>query len=323
MSIQNISPIIENLQLRNKTLSCLKVDKNIRYPSKLFPKMNSLMLVDSIEENLLNDISKNKELRDFLCVNIQGIGQELSSKHKKFIQSKNAEGSIFTFRNFGFVNDCSIKSNDEDYYNYLKDLTISFGSSIDFLGNKKILDLNKDKIKGFETNILTPFSHLLKSIGVDKNPLNEECIEIDSTPRKIQDLIFAWQNKTIFERIIAKLIENELKCRVYCSKYIVINQQNPFEFSLEFDNIFVWNNRICFVELKNGLINRNDVFQFLGKVRAVESYYRFKANKIAVIGTRPKEEIFNELEEKMLHFKVFDIDDYHNDLEKFFEFIKS
>ena len=77
------------------------------------------------------------------------------------------------------------------------------------------------------------------------------------------------------------------------------------------------------MELKNGLIKRNDVFEFLGKVRAVEEYYKLKVNKIAVIGTRTKDEIFNELEAKVTNFKVFDIDDYHNNLERFFEFIKS
>lgn len=324
MSIQNTSQTItENLQLRNKIVSCLKVDKNIHYPSKLFPKMKSLMLVDSIENSLLKDISTNAELRDFLCVNIQDIGHELSHRHRKFVSSKNTEESIFMFRNFGFANDDTIKNNDEEYYNYLKDLTINFGSRIDFLANKKILDLNKDKIRDFEINLLNPFLYLLKSIGINQKVLNKKFIEIDSSPRKIQDLIFAWQNKTIFERVIAKLIESKLKCKVHCSKYIVINNQDPFSFSLEFDNIFVWNNRICFVELKNGLIRRNEVFQFLGKIRAVESYYSFKANKIAVIGTRQKEEIFDELEEKMLNFKIFDVDDYQNDFQEFFNFIQN
>lgn len=324
MSIQNISQtIIKNLQLRNRVISCLDINKNIRYPFAIFPKINSLRLIDKIESKLLKDIFRNKELKDFLCVNIQDIGQELYEKHKKFVESKNYDDSIFMFRNFGFVNDDSIKNNDEEYYNYLKDLTNCFGSRIDFLGNKKILNLSKDKIRGFENNLLNPFVHLLNSININPKVSNKECFEIDTSNSNIQNLIMAWQNKTIFERIIAKIIENKLKCKVYCSKYIVINQKNPLEYSLEFDNIFVWNNRICFIELKNGLIRRNEVFQFLGKVRAVENYYGFKINKIAVIGTRVKEEIFSELEEKMPNFKVFDVEDYQNDFENFFEFIQN
>lgn len=324
MFTQNTSQTItQNLQLRDKIVSCLKIDKNIIYPQKLFPKIRSLLLVDNIENCLLKDIHLNKELKDFLCVNIQDIGDNLYRRYPKFISSKDVNESIFAFKSFGFVNDDSIKKNDEEGYNYLKDLTNEFGSKIDFLGKKKIQDLNNDKIKNFEINLLKPFLHLLNSINITPKVSNKEYFEINTTSPNIQNLIMAWQNKTIFERIIAKLIENKLKCKVNCSKYIIINNDNPFEYSLEFDNIFVWNNRICFVELKNGLIGRNEVFQFLGKVHAVENYYGFKVNKIAVIGTRQKEDIFNELETKMLNFKLFDISDYQNDFEDFFKFIQN
>jgi len=324
MFIQNTSPpITENLQLHNKVLSCLKIDKVINYPPKLFPKMSSLILVDEIENALLKDICSNRELRDFLCINIQEIGDNLCKRYTKFVSSKDTKESIFAFKNFGFLNDDSIKSKDEEYYNYLKDLTIDFASKIDFLGKKKILDLNNSKVRGFEDNLLNPFLHLLKSINITPRVANKACFELETKSPHIQNLIMAWQNKTIFERIIAKLIEDKLKCKVYCSKYIVINQNNPLEYSLEFDNIFVWNNKICFIELKNGSIGRNEVFQFLGKVRAVEDYYGFKVDKIAIIGTRPKETIFDELEEKISSFKVFDIEDYQEDFEKFFEFIQA
>jgi len=323
MFIQNTSQAtIENLQLRDRNLSCLKISKNINYPSNLFPKIKSILLVDQIEDKLLKNINKNRELRDFLCVNIQDIGQELSKKYRKFIELKNTEGSVFVFRNFGFMNGNSIKNNDEDYYNYLKDLTLQFGLKLGFLKDKNIIGFNDDKIKGFENNLLNPFSQLLKSVGSNRQVSSKELMEVDASPKDIQNLLMAWQNKTIFERVIAKLIENELRCNVHCSKHVIINSKDPFRYSLEFDNIFVWNNRICFVELKNGSINRNDVFQFLGKVRAVENYYGFRVNKIAVIGTKPKENIFEELETKMPTFKIFDIEDYRDNFKRFFQFIK-
>ena len=131
------------------------------------------------------------------------------------------------FKKFGFVNDDSIKNNDEDYYNYLKDLTLDFASKIEFLGKKRILDLNKYKVRNFETNLLKPFLHLLNSIGINPKTTNMESLEINSQNPNIQNLIMAWQNKTIFERIIAKLIENKLKCQVHCSKFIVINSNDP------------------------------------------------------------------------------------------------
>ena len=58
-------------------------------------------------------------------------------------------------------------------------------------------------------------------------------------------------------------------------------------------------------------------------MRTVEDYYGFKVNRVAVIGTRQKEEIFNELELKNSHFGVFDIMDYRDDFKRFFEFIKA
>jgi len=312
------------LQLRDKIISCLDINQNLFYPPAIYPKILSLRLINKIETHLLKNICTDKELRDFLCVNIQAIGDELHKKrYFKFIESKNQEESIFVFKKFGFVNDDSMKKNEEEYYNYLKDLTLDFASKIDFLGNKKILDLNKNMVRNFEVNLLNPFLHLLRSINLNPKSLNKDLFEIDAKSPDVQNLIMAWQNKTIFERVIARLINNKLKCEVYCSKFIVINNNDPLAHSLEFDNIFVWNNRICFIELKNGLIKRNDVFTFLGKVRAVEEYYKLKVNKIAVIGTRTKDETFDELESKVTNFKVFDIDDYYNNLERFFEFIKS
>src|SRR3989344_1430471 len=174
MFIQNTSPpITENLQLHNKVLSCLKIDKVINYPPKLFPKMSSLILVDEIENALLKDICSNRELRDFLCINIQEIGDNLCKRYTKFVSSKDTKESIFAFKNFGFLNDDSIKSKDEEYYNYLKDLTIDFASKIDFLGKKKILDLNNSKVRGFEDNLLNPFLHLLKSINITPRVANK------------------------------------------------------------------------------------------------------------------------------------------------------
>lgn len=313
--------ITENLQLLDKNLSCLKIDSKIRYLPQIYPKINSIILVNKIETLLLNDLLNNKNLIDFLCVNIQEIARQMSPKYRKFIKSQNEDESVFLFRKFGFINDSSFKKDDDEIYYYLKNLTNNFATQIEWLSSKKIIDFSKDKVQGFESYILNPFLHLLRSSGINKLSFNKEAIYFDLEDRHVQNLFSAWQNKTIFERIVAKIIEEKLKCKVYCSKFIVINSNDPLNYSLEFDNIFVHNNKICFIELKNGEIRRNDVFEFLGKVKAVESYYNFKVDKIAVIGTKQKEPIFDELENKMQNFKVFDIANYRNNFEPFFSFI--
>jgi len=315
--------IIENLQLRDKQVYCLKVDGSLIHIPNIGPKIRSLLLVDKIESVLLKDISTNRNLRDFLSVDIQDIGRQLCEKHKKFISPINYDNSIFLFKCFGFVNSDSLKNKDEPYYHYLKDLTDLFACKIEWLRGKNIIDLSKNKINGFNTYLSNNLTILLKSAGIAKTQITNDEFYFDSQDALIQDVLSAWQNKTIFERLIAKLIETELKCRVFCSKLIVINISNLEKFSLEFDIIFVFGNKICFVELKNGEVRRNDVFEFLGKVRTVEDYYGFKVNRVAVIGTRQKEEIFNELELKNSHFGVFDIMDYRDDFKRFFEFIKA
>ncbi|MEK6811501.1 MAG: hypothetical protein AABX96_03260 [Nanoarchaeota archaeon] len=313
--------IIEHLQLRNKQVLCLKVDDSLIHLPNIGSKVRSLILIDKIEGVLLKEISTNRNLRDFLSVDIQDIGRQLYEKHRKFIASPN--DNIFFFKNFGFVNIDSLKNQDESYYHYLSDLTSFFASSIEWLRGNNIINLSKNKINGFYNYLLNPLIILLKSVGVIKSQISNDEIYFDSKDKLTQDVLSAWQNKTIFERLIAKLIENELKCKTYCSKYVIINSIEPEKFSLEFDIIFVFGNKICFVELKNGEIRRNDVFEFLGKIRAVEEYYGFKVNRVAIIGTKQKEEIFNELELKNPHFRIFDIIDYRDDLKRFFSFIKA
>lgn len=284
--------------------------------------------MDGIEHSLLPRAISDVPIRDFLCVNIQQIGKELHEKYHRFIQSQksqNNEDAMYFFRKLGFLNTDIPKNHDETYYHYLRDVTRLFATQIEFLRKRKMIDYSSDNIQGFETYIKKPFIFLLQSAGVDfkKISLDKDSAYLDTTEKSIQNVLLAWQNKTIFERLIARVIGNELNVPVHCSKYIVVNSSDPLKYSLEFDNIFVFNNKICFVELKNGEIGRNKVFEFIGKAQAVEKYYNFRIDKLVIIGTRYKEPLFDEVEYKMPELGIFDVEDYRTNLSRFFAFIKT
>ncbi len=311
---------IQNLQLSNKNILVLKIDKSIQYPPAIWSKIRSLLLVNKIENNFIVKAIQDKNLRDFLSVNIQGVGEILYKKHKKYVGSQDYEETIYLFRKFGFLNDGDLKE-DEEALTFLVDLTSEFSSKLGFLKNQSLTKFSSNKIKNFDEYLGIPFKTLLKDGGFESES-KLEYFDIKDNNRNLQNLFLAWQDKSIFERIISKIIENKLKCKVYCSPYVVIDESDPLKHSLEFDNIFVFNNKICFLELKNGNITRNKVFEFLGKIKTVEKKYDIKVDKIAVLGTGTKDPFFDNLIEYK-ELGIFGIDDYRNDFKEFFSFLKT
>jgi len=311
--------IVQNLQLLNKNISVLKIDKSIKYPPAIWSKIRSLLLVDKIENNFITKAVQDKNLRDFISVNIQGVGEGLYKKHKRYMGSQDYEETFYLFRKFGFLSDGDIKG-DEEALTFLVDLTNEFSFKLGFLKNQSLTKFSSSKIKNFNEYLGIPLKTFLKDSGFESES-KLEFFDIKDNNWNLQNLFLAWQDKSIFERMISKIIEDQLKCKVYCSPYVVVDEYNPLKHSLEFDNIFISNNKICFLELKNGNITRNKVFEFLGKVKTVEKKYNIKVDKIAVLGTGTKDPFFDNLTEYK-ELGIFGIDDYRNDFKEFFNFLK-
>jgi len=301
----------------NKNISILKIDKSIKYPPAIWSKVRSLLLVNRLENNLIKKAIDDKNLRDFLFVNIQGVGEILYNKYKRYIGSQNYEETVYLFRKFGFLDSGDVKE-DEELLTFLSDLTNEFANKLGFLKNQSLTKFSSNKIKNFDEYLRLPFKILLKESGFE---VESNLDYFDINDWNLQNLFLAWQDKTIFERVISKIIETKFKCKVYCSPYVVIDESDPLKHSLEFDNIFTFDNKICFLELKNGNITRNKVFEFLGKVKIVEEKYNLKVDKIAILGTGTKDPFFNNLIE-CKELGIFDIDDYRNDFKRFFNFLK-
>ena len=295
---------------------------------------SKIRIEDKLNSQIISEMHKNVEFRNFMCVNIQFMLNDMNKKqtYDEFLEEYDIglkKVNLILIKAFGFLNannqiNISKYGLEEDEAKYYKELCDNYKKTLSYLYPRNtIIDFNK--------HIREPFKKYLSFMGAPKLIESDELVYFNGvTTKELQNAFSCMQLHTFFEDYINALFDE--KWQLVRHPIILINpitkklwgpQNKPpkeiLEGYVELDGTFLLNgSQIIFLECKNSAkVTLEYVTEFVGKVHLIERIYGINSRKI-LFSTGSKLKIWSgldkypDLKDIEIYGNIEFIDNYKN-----------